>query len=292
MRHIIPISGKDSLATALVQMQRDPYLDYEYLFNPTGKELPETIEGLKRVETYLGKPILFIGRDMRQIPEYLSGYRPSHHARYCTRKCKIEPMEDHYEGEATIYYGLRHDEPERIGYIAKGKSELKPVYPLREIGFKIDDVIKLCEDANLTPPLFRWELLVAEFTRRLGVVYINETFSKWQLDALFSWRSRNNCYDCYYMRKYEWVGLGVHHPDIFWSVVEEEETLGTRDHPFYVISGLPLRVLWQKRDEIMERYIDKTVSRIRKMMQLKLFDKNELFEDILSTTSCGLLCGK
>lgn len=186
MRHIIPISGKDSLATAIVQRQRDPSLDYEYLFNPTGKELPETIEWLKLVEIYLDKPILFIGRDMKQIPEYIKGFRPSHYARYCTRKCKIEPMEAYYDGEATIYYGLRADEPQRIGYIAKGKSELIPAYPLREIGFGIADVIKLCNDVQLKPPAFRWELLVNEFTRRLGSVFLNEQFSEWQRDALYS----------------------------------------------------------------------------------------------------------
>lgn len=53
MRHIIPISGKYSLAAALVQLQIDPSLDYEYVFNPTGAELPCVFEWIKKVETYL-----------------------------------------------------------------------------------------------------------------------------------------------------------------------------------------------------------------------------------------------
>src|SRR5689334_14178217 len=121
MKHIIPISGKDSLATAIVQKQRQPELDYEYIFNPTGKELPETIEWLKKVEIYLDKKILFIGYDMKETQEWKDGFRPAIHARWCTHKCKIEPMEEYFNCEAVVYYGLRADEPERIGYENKGK---------------------------------------------------------------------------------------------------------------------------------------------------------------------------
>ena len=57
MRHIIPISGKDSLATALLQLQINPQLNYEYVFNPTGAELPDVFDWINRVEKYLAKPI-------------------------------------------------------------------------------------------------------------------------------------------------------------------------------------------------------------------------------------------
>ena len=52
MRHIIPISGKDSLATAIVQKRISPDIEYEYVFNPTGAELPEVFEWLDKVEVY------------------------------------------------------------------------------------------------------------------------------------------------------------------------------------------------------------------------------------------------
>ena len=32
MRHIIPISGKDSLATALTQISKEHNIDYEFMF--------------------------------------------------------------------------------------------------------------------------------------------------------------------------------------------------------------------------------------------------------------------
>ena len=43
MRHIIPISGKDSLATAISQRARFPDVPYEYVYNDTRMELPETL---------------------------------------------------------------------------------------------------------------------------------------------------------------------------------------------------------------------------------------------------------
>jgi hypothetical protein len=44
MRHIILISGKDSLATALVQIQRSPDLPYELVHNEVKWDLPETLK--------------------------------------------------------------------------------------------------------------------------------------------------------------------------------------------------------------------------------------------------------
>ena len=62
MRHIIPISGKDSLATALVQTTRYPNLPYEFLFNDVGCELPETYAWLDAVERKTGWKINRVGK--------------------------------------------------------------------------------------------------------------------------------------------------------------------------------------------------------------------------------------
>lgn len=292
MKHIIPISGKDSLATAVIQKSLQPELDYEYIFNPTGKELPETIEWLKRCENYLGKEILFIGYDMRQTKEWKDGFRPAIHARWCTRKCKIEPMEQYFNCEATVYYGLRADEPERIGYQNKGKSELTPKYPLREVGYKINDVLKLVNEIGLKPPTFRWPLLEDEFTKRLGKIFIETYLNEWQIDQLFAWRTRNNCHDCFNMKRYEWIGLHDFHPSLFWEVVEDEEKQDTREKPFTTIKGLPLRKLILNRAEILDRHITKTVNLLSKLNQTSLFTADDILQDVLSLTSCGLLCGK
>ena len=55
-RHILSLSGgKDSTALAIYMRDRVP--EMEYIFHDTDKELPDTIEYLKRLEAYLGVPI-------------------------------------------------------------------------------------------------------------------------------------------------------------------------------------------------------------------------------------------
>lgn len=54
MRYIIPISGKDSLATAIFQTTYQPNLPYEFIFNDTGSELPEVYKWLDNIEKSTG----------------------------------------------------------------------------------------------------------------------------------------------------------------------------------------------------------------------------------------------
>lgn len=131
MRHIMLISGKDSLATAIVQREREPNLPYEYIHNETGWDLPDTLEWLRRVEHVLGISIYRCGDDLTEIcfeqnclP--LAGIR-----RFCTKYAKIRPLND-YLGctPATIYFGLRFDEPQRQGYTAPKYQVAR--YPLVE----------------------------------------------------------------------------------------------------------------------------------------------------------------
>ena len=106
MRHIILISGKDSLATAVVQKARAPELPYEFIFNQVGWELPETFAWLKEVEAYLGLTLTICGDDLEAIVEE-ENCLPLPNRRFCTRRAKIEPLEDYLgSSEAIIYLGL------------------------------------------------------------------------------------------------------------------------------------------------------------------------------------------
>lgn len=67
MRYIIPISGKDSAATAVVQMARQPDLPYEFLFCDVKMELPETYAWIARLEEKLGIDIRRIGRSLEDV---------------------------------------------------------------------------------------------------------------------------------------------------------------------------------------------------------------------------------
>ncbi len=214
-RHIIPISGKDSLATAIWQISHEPNLPYEFVYNDTRCELPETYAWLNRVEKKLKIEITRIGKSLKQVISE-QGILPSARTRFCTKYSKIFPM-NHFIGddEAIVYFGLRADEPDRVGALATKK--LRPRYPLREAGIGLATVYRIVEGRDLMPPAFLWQRLFVAVIDRTGGLHgvgmkIVNGWPEWIRDRMFAWRSRPNCYVCIFQRRYEWVGLLEHHP--------------------------------------------------------------------------------
>lgn len=291
MRHIIPISGKDSLATALVQFEREPNLPYEFVFNPTGAELPDVFDWINRVGDYFGKPVTFVGENLEEIIEDYNYYLPSRRARYCTRKSKIEPFEKWIgPDECIIYYGIRADE-NRTGYI-NASGRITPAYPLVDAGMGINEVYALISEKGLKPPCFFWQKVYDSVHKQLGDFLIDVLLTPWQQDILFAWRTRANCYFCFNQRLYEWVGLLDHHPELFWKAEAMEHMGG--DNTYTWNSGEALASIAARADAIREKRVRKIV-RIIKSIEAGLLtpDKEEAgFVDMLATTSCGLFCGK
>lgn len=297
MRHIIPISGKDSLATALVQLKNEPELDYEYVFNPTGAELPEVFDWINRVEKYLGKPINRVGEDLLEIIEEYNFYLPNRRSRYCTRRSKIEPFEKWIGKESVIvYYGIRADE-NRGGYDNSRHPNIETSYPLKKYGLGIDEVYKVINDAGLKPPTFFWKEIYDAVCKRFGgEENIKFILKEWQIDFLFCWRTRANCYFCFNQMKREWVGLLIHHPELFEKAAELEVT---GSEYFWNGKDYPLSKIVERKDKIIAAHIKKLVKIIRqinssKWKQESLFDMatEDGFSDFFKTTSCGLFCGK
>lgn len=299
LRHIVPISGKDSLATAIVMRLWFPEKTLEYFYNEVKKELPEIYEWLDRVSCYLDKPIIRIGADLGQIIT-AQKVLPSDRMRYCTRLAKIEPMEDYIGATpAFVYFGIRADE-NRIGYRPIGKAAIQPIYPLKLLGLGLDDVWRICEAVNLLPPQFFWQ----ELYDRVSAVIASEMIAAlkpYQFSMLFSWRSRPNCYDCFYQRLYEFIGLYDHHPDLFEQMCIMEEKTGGDGftiHKGYIMRELPLqreRIIEQRVTEVIEGIhkiagYDRAKRKKDRAYQKQMF--NEVLADSLNVTSCGLLCGK
>ena len=287
LRHIIPISGKDSLCTAIIQRQAEPDLDYEYLFNPTGAELPEVFDWLKKIEKQMGIKINYVGESLEKLIEKNNYFLPSRRARYCTRQSKIEPMLEFVgEDEANIYFGIRADE-DRQGFNNLWSPNIYCEYPLKTANIDIDGVYKIISEAGLKPPTFFWETIYEIVKKRLGFDP-REALPEWKFDMLFAWRSRANCYFCFNQRQYEIVGLWEQHPKLaekaLWyeSQGPSEKNYTWREKPFD----------WYKehKNKIIERRVKELLKIIRKYTELNLFDK-EAF-DLFSSTSCGLLCGK
>ena len=293
MRHIIPISGKDSLWTAIIQKRRQPDLPYEYLYNPTGMELPEVDAWLSQVEQFLGIEIQRIGDDLGEIIREQK-ILPAHKTRYCTRLAKIFPMQDWIGKEqATVYYGIRADE-RRVGYQSVAGGNITPVYPLQEEGQMLADVWRGVTGLDLLPPQFFWQSMHEMVVKRLGsFADVLSKFEAWERLVLFSWRTRPNCHMCFYQRQYEFVGLLEHHPDIFWADSALEEEIGAAG--FSLKQNWPLRKIAEQAESIKRKRCMDICKAIAKRAQMTLdFDDVEMDEelDMLEVVPCGLFCGK
>lgn len=166
---------------------RDRVPDMEYFFCDTGAELPETYEYLDRLETALGKPIerLNARKGFDHWFEVYRGALPSPTMRWCTKKMKIEPIEEWIgEDPATSYVAIRADESGRKGYVST-KPNISAVFPFVDEDVDQDGVMRILEDAGLGLPSY------------------------------YEWRTRSGCYFCFYQRKSEWVGLADRHPELW-----------------------------------------------------------------------------
>jgi hypothetical protein len=195
VRHIVNLSGgKDSTALAIYLRDRIP--DLEYVFCDTRKELPETYEYLDRLEAYLGRPVVRLDNGRRDFDHYLAlrrGFLPSPKRRWCTELLKIRPLE-RYVGDDHVlsYVGLRADE-HRSGHIST-KPNIQPVFPFKEHGLALRDVLRILERSSVGLP------------------------------GYYRWRSRSGCFFCFFQKKIEWVGLLENHPGLFEEACRYEKS--------------------------------------------------------------------
>lgn len=285
MRYIIPISGKDSLATAIVQSAKEPDLPYEYIFCDVGVELPETYAWLNEVERKLCIKLLRIGKSLHDIIEQ-AGILPSHQKRFCTKYGKIFPIRDYLgKDEAVQYLGIRADENRAgAGFLETGSIHAR--YPLVEMGINLPMVYKILGDRGLLPPSFFWQRLRDDVYEAAGDVskQFIDSAPPWVTSSLFSWRSRSNCFLCFYQRMYEWLGLLEFHPDLFAKAEAMENMYG--GDGFYWVKDRPLWHIRARREELF-------TSRVQQVLDMVVKTRHTDGEiDMLAMTSCGLMCGK
>lgn len=213
-RHILSLSGgKDSAALAIYMRDRVP--EMEYVFNDTGKELPETYQYLDRIEDYLGKCVIRLNADQGfdHWIEVYGGMIPSNHRRWCTRMLKLKPFEQYVGTDPVLnYVGLRADEA-RTGYISQ-KPNITPIYPFRDDGLKLADIKEILVSAGVgMPPYTDWG------------------------------RTRSGCFFCFYQQKIEWVRLLETHPTYYELAMGYEEKAVQVGEQFYWCKSESLREL-------------------------------------------------
>jgi 3'-phosphoadenosine 5'-phosphosulfate sulfotransferase (PAPS reductase)/FAD synthetase len=160
IRHVLGISGgKDSAALAIYMKDKYPNLDIEYYTCDTGKELEETYQLIKNLESYLGKKIILLQGAPRSNEDpfdhflkMYGGYLPSSNSRWCTKKLKLEPFEKFVGDDNVIsYVGIRGDE-DREGYISR-KNNIQSIFPFRKNIWSEDVVSKVLSNTNLSQTL-------------------------------------------------------------------------------------------------------------------------------------------
>ncbi len=204
VRHILSLSGgKDS--TALAVYMRDRVEGMEYIFHDTGKELPDTLDYVERLEAYLGVAVIRT-TTREQFDDVLrskGGMLPSGKRRWCTELLKLKPFEQHVGDDPCVnYVGIRADE-DRVGYISH-KPNIKAVFPFRDDGIDYAGVVRILDDAGLgLPPYTEWG------------------------------RSRSGCYFCFYQQKIEWVRLKNKYPAEFEKAKAYEKPNRINGQVFY-----------------------------------------------------------
>ena len=197
MKQFVALSGGvDSTALALLMPDAEP------VFTDTGWEFPELYAHLDKFEQVTGRTITRIKAD-RSLPDIIRDQRfmPGHMSRFCTRMSKIEPfhkyLRDKTPGELCI--GLRADE-DRIGNTGVGLPEgIEICYPLREMGMRRIDVVRVCAEHDLLP---RYPVYMA----------------------------RGGCTGCFYKRKSEVTAMVHLRPDVMDELQAlEEEVQDRRD---------------------------------------------------------------
>jgi hypothetical protein len=192
--------------------------------------------------------------------------------RWCTKKMKIEPLEEWIGTDAAVsYVAIRADETGRKGYIST-KPNIKAVFPFVEDGIGHDDVLRLLRDAGIGLPDY------------------------------YEWRTRSGCYFCFYQRKAEWVGLADRHPDLWQRAVAIEQKVmkdagadgdasfgkyGMRGRQYTWSGGESLPDLIARRDEILQRHreaLDRVTSRRKDKSAWDVFA--EAFNEDDDTEQC------
>jgi 3'-phosphoadenosine 5'-phosphosulfate sulfotransferase (PAPS reductase)/FAD synthetase len=204
VRHILSLSGgKDSTALAIYMRDRVP--DMEYIFHDTGKELPDTLEYIERLEAYLGTKVhrTTTRQSFDDILRSKGGMLPSGFRRWCTDYLKLKPFEAYIGEEQCInYVGIRADE-DRVGYISH-KPNIIPSFPFRDDGIDYAGVVRILDEAGLgLPPYTEWG------------------------------RTRSGCFFCFYQQKIEWVRLKQHFPELYDEAKAYEKPNRVNGQVFY-----------------------------------------------------------
>ena len=154
MKHIGAISGgKDSVAMAVLLKEQHPEIAYQWVCTPTGNEPPEWFDHMRSLRDLIGPIIPVVGGTLDGLIRQWKAL-PNWRQRWCTRVLKIEPFAGYLmsQAPARFYVGLRADEAVREGGDYQQVPNVEMVFPLREAGMSLSDVVAFLFDRGIVIP--------------------------------------------------------------------------------------------------------------------------------------------
>lgn len=182
------------------------YPNLEFVFNDTKAEPASCYETLSKIEDVTGIPVTRLVPEkglFEKIDDY-NGFLPSGKARWCTREMKIEPLMDYMKQipSDTGYInlaGIRYDESNRDGISFQYSMEMnaKAAFPFIELKIDKTTVFDILD-------------------RSIGI------------PDTYKYRSRSGCFNCFFQRNAEAIGMLLNDPDNY-EVTEKCEKLSSSD---------------------------------------------------------------
>ena len=293
MRHILGLSGKDSLCTALLLKAFEPklYSKIEIFTTLTGADYPETVSWLSRLSGLLDKEVIKLNGNIFAAIENAKSedqehyFLPSIHKRYCTNEAKFKPFKSWINSEpATLYVGVRYDE-NRVGFKS---NKILTEFPLHKYRFDLSKVWSLIQglEPKYRPPVFYWERLHLACKKAWAVEFplfssFDSHISEIQKVILLSGRSRPNCFFCFNQRRYEVCWLYDYDYQLF-QVMQSYEKKS-----YSWIKDFPLNKI---TPETVQGYANKRAKSVIKQVAANSFGAEN--DGFINMPSCGLFCGK
>lgn len=198
--YITPVSGgADSAVTAILLRAQFPQVNFRFVYSETFADDSGVLVTLNQLEAYLGRPIerLVPEKGLYDLIDAYGGFLPNASARWCTRVLKKEPFEpwlQQFAGKRKyIFVGIRADEDFRVAFTM---PESETEFPLLTMGLDRQDVFRL-------------------LSQTIGV------------PRYYTYRSRSSCESCFFMRRYEIVGLLQEKPKQFQRAASYEKLTDT-----------------------------------------------------------------
>jgi 3'-phosphoadenosine 5'-phosphosulfate sulfotransferase (PAPS reductase)/FAD synthetase len=182
------------------------YKNLTFLFTDTGAEPDSCYTALDQIEEMTGIAVTRLQpeNDLFGLIDKYNGFLPSGRARYCTRQLKIDPLTQYM---ATIpadngyvsLAGIRYDEADRdgISFQYSMETDAKAAFPFIDL----------------------------KITKAMVFDILDRTIG---IPETYKYRSRSGCYNCFFQRVAESVGMLVNDPDNF-EITERLEKLTAED---------------------------------------------------------------